>query len=63
MTNYKDNQFYSQMYFGHQRKPLNLLFDTKTCWTWVPHKKCKGGPTKKHFDCNISDNCTDTGVT
>lgn len=40
LQNQFNYQYYATFYFGSNKQPLNLLFDTGSWWTWVPTEKC-----------------------
>lgn len=49
LSDFFDIQIFSTVYFGSQREPHQLIFDTGSSWLWVQTPECKTCATTNDF--------------
>ena len=41
ITNFKDLQYFGELYIGSNKQKMTFIYDTGSAWIWVPTELCK----------------------
>jgi saccharopepsin len=54
ITNFKDLQYYGDLYLGPNKQRMTFIYDTGSSWLWVPTDLCKQCPTKNKYKMDVN---------
>ncbi|CAI2364930.1 unnamed protein product [Moneuplotes crassus] len=52
ITNFKDLQYYGNLFIGPERQKMTFIYDTGSAWVWFPTSLCEACPTGNLYEIN-----------